>query len=93
MLLIIVSNIKESLRGKLSLWLIELKPGVFLGNPSSRVRENLWRILTDNIGKGSALLIWSDSTCEQGYRWRSEGKNTRQMIDMDGVSLMQKKIE
>ncbi len=42
MLVMILEKLPRSLRGALSRWLIEVRPGTFLGNPSQRVRDELW---------------------------------------------------
>ena len=42
MVVIILEKVSASLRGELSRWLIEPKPGVFIGHVSAMVRDKLW---------------------------------------------------
>ena len=90
MLVMILEKAPASLRGKLSRWLIEPRTGVYLGNPSARVRDRLWMKTTEKIKDGYALQIWSDSGVPQGYRYRSTGRGNRVMVDMEGIALVLK---
>ena len=77
-----------SLRGTLSRWLLEPKAGVFLGNPSARVRDELWeRTFKKAKGTGAALQIWTDQN-PQGFSYRQFGNTERMLIDLEGISLV-----
>ena len=89
MLLMILKNCPASLKGELSRWLIQPQSGVFLGNPSARVRDELWEMTLKKRKDGWALQIWS-ARCPQGYRWRSVGPNDRRMVDMEGIYLVRR---
>lgn len=80
-----------SLKGELSRWLIEPDAGVFLGNPSARVRDKLWEKALAKIGKGYVLQVWSDGSCPQGYRCRQKGTSDREMTDIEGLALVCRK--
>ena len=41
MLVIVVENVPPRLRGRLAVWLLEIRAGVYVGN-SRRVREMIW---------------------------------------------------
>ncbi|MDD5402675.1 MAG: type I-E CRISPR-associated endoribonuclease Cas2e [Dehalococcoidales bacterium] len=88
----ILEKVPTSLRGALSRWLLEPKAGVFLGNPSARVRDELWkRAIKQSKQSGSVLQIWSDQN-PQGYSYRQFGDRGRTFFDFEGLSLI-KKIE
>ena len=70
MLVMILKKVPASLRGALSRWLLEPETGVFLGNPSARVRDELWKMATERAGRGSVVQIWNAPT-PQGYVYRS----------------------
>ena len=42
MLVIVVENVPPRLRGRLALWLLEVRAGVYVGDLSKRVREMIW---------------------------------------------------
>ena len=78
-----------SLRGALSRWLLEPKAGVFLGNPSARVRDELWqRAIKKARETGAVLQIWTDQN-PQGFSHRQFGERERRFIDFEGLSLIQ----
>ena len=43
MIVIMLSDCPPKVRGGLSKWLCEINTGVFVGNVSSRVREEVWQ--------------------------------------------------
>ena len=87
MLVMMLENVPTSLKGELSRWLIEPKAGVFLGNPTARIRERLWQNALKKRKGGYVLQIWSDSS-PQGYSFRSEGESSRQLEDFEGIALV-----
>ena len=77
-----------SLRGALSRWLLEPKSGIFLGNPSARVRDELWaRAIKKSRQSGAILQIWTDPS-PQGFCYRQLGERDREFIDFEGLSLI-----
>ncbi len=87
MLVMILEKSPASLKGALSRWLIEPRSGVFLGNPSARVREEIWNLAISKCREGSVLQIWS-YPCPQGYRYRVYGSPSREMVDFEGMALV-----
>ena len=88
MLVMILERSPESLKGELSRWLNEPKSGVFVGNVSARVRDELWGLATRKVKDGSVMQVWTDTACPQGYRCRSYGKASRQLVDFEGIVLV-----
>ena len=87
MVVVVIDNAPEKLRGELTRWLLETKPGVFVGKLSATVREKLWeKVCTDAVRTGALLLYSSDT--EQGFRIEMCGDPKRSVIDIDGVQLI-----
>jgi CRISPR-associated protein Cas2 len=86
-LVMILEKLPRSLRGALSRWLIEVRPGTFLGNPSQRVRDELWKKVTQRPPLGYVLQLWSAPT-PQGFEYRQYGASQRQLVDFEGVALV-----
>lgn len=42
MLVIVLENAPPRLRGRLAIWLLEIRAGVYVGNYSRRLREHIW---------------------------------------------------
>ncbi len=90
MLVMILEKTPRSLRGELSRWLIEPKPGVLLGKLSARVRDELWRMALQKCKEGSVMQIWSDNS-PQGYSCRVHGRASRALVDFEGTVLALKR--
>ncbi len=87
MLVIVVENVPPRLRGRLAIWLLEVRAGVYVGNVSRRVREMIWSQLEVAIEDGNAVMVWSTNT-EIGYDFMTLGKNRRVPVELDGVKLV-----
>ena len=87
MMVIVVENAPPRLRGRLSLWLGEIRGGVYVGVYNSRTRERIWRETCVMIGDGSACIAWSAPT-DSGFAFASVGPNRREPIDFDGLTLV-----
>lgn len=86
MIVIVLSLCSATLRGHLTRWVLEISPGVFVGNVNTRVRELLWNQIIENIGSGRALLVFKTST-EQGFDFKVHGHEWKP-TDFDGIALM-----
>lgn len=87
MVVFILENAKPSLRGELSRWLFEIKAGVFVGRISGLVRDELWELIGQKLGKGSAVLLYPQRN-EQGFDARMLGNPSRSLVDIDGILLV-----
>lgn len=87
MLVIVVENVPPRLRGRLAVWLLEVRAGVFVGDYSVKVRDMLWQTVTDNVGEGNAVMVWPSQE-ETGFSFKTVGVNRRVPREMDGVTLV-----
>ena len=62
MLVIVVENVPPRLRGRLAVWLLEIRAGVYVGKPSKRLREIIWNQVDDGVEDGNAVMAWSTNT-------------------------------
>jgi len=87
MLVIVLENAPPRLRGRLAVWMIEARAGVYIGNIGRRVREMVWDTVVKGIGDGNAVMAWSTST-ESGFDFLTIGTNRRIPVEMDGIRLV-----
>lgn len=87
MMVIVVENVPPRLRGRLSIWLLEIRAGVYVGDYSVKVREHIWNQVEEGIGEGNAVMSWTAAS-EQGFDFRTLGKNRRMPEEWDGVKLV-----
>ena len=88
MTLFTMENVTESLRGECTRFLLEVRAGVFLGAISATVRDLLWEKICSNCCNGGAVMAYSFPN-EQGYVLKMCGDPKRQVVDFDGISLIQ----
>jgi len=87
MLVIVVENVPPRLRGRLAIWLLEIRAGVYVGKASKRLRETIWEQITLGCEDGSAVMVWSTNS-ESGYDFVTYGKNRRIPVEFDGLKLV-----
>lgn len=87
MLVIVVENVPPRLRGRLAVWLLEVRAGVYVGDYSSRVRDMLWRTVEQDFGEGNAVMAWR-APVESGFSVKTVGQNRREPVDFDGFTLV-----
>lgn len=87
MMVIVVENAPPRLRGRLSLWLAEVRAGVYVGVYSRRTRERIWGEVQLMLGDGSAVIAWAAPT-DSGFAFEAAGENRREPVDFDGLTLV-----
>jgi len=87
MLVIVLENAPPRLRGRLAVWLLEIRAGVYVGNYSRRLREHIWSQVEEGIEEGNAVIAWR-TTNEAGFEFKTVGANRRLPADFDGVQLV-----
>ncbi|WP_280530785.1 type I-E CRISPR-associated endoribonuclease Cas2e [Oceanidesulfovibrio marinus] len=86
-MVIVLENAPPRLRGRLAVWLLEIRAGVFVGNYSQKVRDMIWGQVADNLEEGNAVMAWA-SREEGGFSFETLGENRRIPCEMDGVRLV-----
>lgn len=87
MMVIVVENAPPRLRGRLAVWLLEIRAGVYVGRYSRRIRERIWDDVEALIEDGAAVMAWTAPT-DQGYDFETVGHNRRVPVDFDGLKLV-----
>lgn len=88
MLVIVLENAPPRLRGRLAIWLLEIRAGVYVGNYSRRLREHIWGQVEEGIENGNAVMAWRSNTNESGFDFLTLGQNRRMPVEMDGIRLV-----
>jgi CRISPR-associated protein Cas2 len=87
MLVIVLENAPPRLRGRLAIWLLEVRAGVYVGNYSRRLREHMWEQVEQGIEDGNAVMAWRTNN-EAGFDFMTLGENRRIPAEMDGAKLV-----
>lgn len=86
MVVLTLTDCPPALRGDITKWLQEIETGVYIGNISARVREELWKRVRENAKRGRATIVFSADN-EQRMDFRIHNASW-QPIDYDGLKLM-----
>ena len=87
MLVVITENVPPRLRGRLALWLIEVRAGCYVGNYSRKVRNYIEGQIEKYIEEGNVVMLWRERN-EPGFGIKTYGQNRRIPVDFDGMTLM-----
>lgn len=87
MLMVVTESVPPRLRGRLAIWLLEVRAGVYVGNQSQRVREMIWQTVEALAEEGNVVMAWATNT-ESGFDFITYGENRRMPVDLDGLRLV-----
>ncbi len=88
MLVVVTEAVPPRLRGRLAVWLLEVRAGVYVGNVSRRVREMIWEQCEGFVEDGNIVMAWQANN-ESGFDFQTVGKNRRRPVDYDGLRLVE----
>ena len=86
-MVIVVENAPPRLRGRLAVWLLEIRAGVYVGTYSRKVREMIWESVISGIEDGNAVIAWATNN-DAGFEFETCGNNRRIPVDLDGFRLV-----
>lgn len=89
MIALVTENAPPRLRGRMSLILLEVRAGVYLGTATHKVRDSIWDIVINHIETGSAVMCWPDLSNATGVCFKTCGDNRRRPVEVDGLLLVQ----
>ncbi len=87
MIVMTLEAVPPSLRGELSRWLIEVQPGVYVGNTTALVRDLLWDKVVQYARTGRCTQLYRAHN-EQGFAIRLHGDPRRTLVTLDGFQLV-----
>ena len=87
MLVIVLENAPPRLRGRMAIWLLEIRAGVYVGNYSKKIRDHIWDQVEQGIEHGNAVMAWRTNS-EAGFDFVTLGNNRRIPVELDGAKLV-----
>ncbi len=87
MVVVVTEAVPPRLRGRLAIWLLEIRAGVYVGDVSQRVREMIWDQVCALADHGNVAMAWAAPN-ESGFEFQTYGKNRRIPIDYEGLRLV-----
>jgi CRISPR-associated protein Cas2 len=87
MCIVVTEAVPARLRGRLAVWLLEIRAGVYVGDVGARIREMIWYQVTELADQGNIVMAWATNT-ESGFDFIAFGQNARMPIDFEGLRLV-----
>lgn len=87
MVTVVTENVPPRLRGRLAVWLLEIRAGVYVGDVSRRIREMIWHQINELAEEGNVVMAWATNT-ESGFDFQTYGENRRIPVEYDGLRLV-----
>ncbi|MBN0989518.1 type I-E CRISPR-associated endoribonuclease Cas2e [Amphritea pacifica] len=87
MVTVVTEAVPPRLRGRLAVWLLEVRAGVYVGDVSRRIREMIWNQIAELAEEGNVVMVWATNT-ESGFDFVTYGENRRMPVDFDGLRLV-----
>lgn len=85
--MVVTEAVPPRLRGRLAIWLLEVRAGVYVGDVSRRIREMIWEQVNMLADDGNVVMAWATNT-ESGFDFITYGANRRMPVEMDGLRLV-----
>lgn len=86
-LVVVTENVPPRLRGRMAIWLLEVRAGVYIGDVSKRTREMIWDQLVQGCEEGNIVMAWASSH-ESGYEFQTIGPSRRLPVEFNGLLLV-----
>lgn len=86
-MVVVTNNVPPRLRGRLAVWLLELRAGVYIGNYSAKTRAMIRDNVCELVGDGDAVIAWAAPN-DAGFEFETFGTNRRIPVDFDGLRLV-----
>lgn len=87
MMVVVTNDVPPRLRGRLAVWLLEVRAGVYVGVYSARTRDMIREQVAAMIGDGDAVIAWTAPT-NAGFDFETYGRSRREPVDFDGLKLV-----
>lgn len=87
MMVIVLENAPPRLRGRLAVWLLEIRAGVYVGHYTAKVRDHIWTHVEAGIDEGNAVMAWRTAN-EAGFDFVTLGASRRVPVELDGAKLV-----
>ena len=87
MMMVVTNNVPPRLRGRLAVWLLEVRAGVYIGNYSAKTRAMIMGSVADLVDDGDAVVAWA-SPNDAGFEFETFGTNRRTPVEFDGLRLV-----
>lgn len=91
MIIVIGENIKNNIRGVLQIWLLEVKPNVFVGDVNNVIEAKIVKFISGFLNDATDLmLIRSNKESPQGFLIDYKFQSKDKLVNLNGMQFVQK---
>lgn len=88
MVVVLAESLPPAVRGRMKLWFVEIKPGVFVSGVKDAVARDVVNYLLESCDMSSGLIIIEDINRPPYYKISKKGRNLRYIRDICGLPLV-----
>ncbi|NCD05806.1 MAG: type I-E CRISPR-associated endoribonuclease Cas2 [Spirochaetia bacterium] len=88
MVVVIAEHLPPAIRGRMKLWFIEPKPGVFVSGLNDSLAEKVVNNLFDKSKISSGLIIFQSIPKAPWYKIKRRGLTTRKITNISDLELV-----
>jgi len=90
-LIVLANDLPPAVRGRMKLWFIEPRPNVFLSGVKDSVADDVVNYLHAHCKADAGIIIFQRINRAPGYKIRSVGDPSRELISISGFQLVSEK--
>lgn len=92
MIVIIGEHLPERIKGVLKIWLLEVKPSVFVGDINQVIETRLLKFLKNYMTSNTDMMIIrnSDKNTTQGFKIDYPYNTKDKLVNISGLQVIQK---
>ena len=88
MIVVLADNIPPAIRGKMKLFFIEIKPGIFVSGVKDNVAKDVSDFLYSNCPIETSFAIIESTKTPPYYKIRKRGSDSRKITKITGLQLI-----
>ena len=90
MIVVTAKKLPPAVAGRMKLWFIELRPGVYLSGLNNATAIEVADYLFSHCPESSGLMIFISKRETPGYEIRTKGVSEDQLVKISGLQLVRK---
>lgn len=90
-LVVIANDLPPAVRGRMKLWFVEPRPGIFVSGIKDSVANKVIEYLVRHCPENSGIIMFQRISRTPGYKIIGRGLPHRKMIEISGLQLVLEK--
>lgn len=87
MLVVVANDLPPAVRGRMKIWFVEAKPGIFVSGLNDALANQVVDYLFD-VCPRSGMIVFQSERVPPWYKIRTKGETKKNLIEMSGLQLL-----